>query len=157
MSEPVSGNGGSFFFQVDPSDAPSADDNIEIPIGKWALDKNERVQEVTRSYHSDGTRYTAITCDPIWTLDLPFDKAEILEQNGFDKGTLIEFALFRIGESDGDDPATSTDLYYEVDETIVETFGLVSDANGDIVRIRITGRGGDVLGPDTLFNLGFLT
>lgn len=152
---PISGNGGSFWIQTNPADPPFESENVQIPIVTWSLDKRARLQENTRSYNTVGTRYTSITCDPSWSLELPLDYSAFIENSGIDNGFLIPLVLFQIGDFALIELDPSDNFFYQLLNTTVESVGVVLDANGDIVRYKVSGKGGDVSGPKTLSQLGF--
>lgn len=155
----VSGSGGSVYLQGistytgTPTDDPvlasgfDTDNNVEFPISKWTLDKDSRLQEATRSFHVSGTRYKKTTKDPSWTLDLPLNTTATAESSGVGivEGLQIPLMLFKVG---------SSSHYYMLLMSTVSNVTPICDAVGDIVRYHITGKGGDVTGPDTLANLG---
>lgn len=123
----VSGNGGKITIAA-----------ADFHIGKWTLNKNPRNVESGTSSQTLGTRYTAVKTDPSWTIELPFDSAGVAETAGLTEGAVIASLKFKVG-------AGST--FYTVANTTVDTIEPVCDANNDVVRYKITGKGGDVSGP----------
>ena len=128
--------------------------SIEIPIAIWTLNKKGRFQETTRSFNTAGTRYTFDKADPAWTADLPLDYMNTIESIGLDVGDVVPLLLFQIGDVTLIDLDPSIQLYYQLINTDVDEVGLVCDANNDVVRYRVTGKGGDISGPMTLAQLG---
>src|SRR5687767_7439171 len=123
----VSGNGGKMQIGV-----------ADFHIGKWTLNKNPRLSEVTNSGNTSGTRYKKVVLDPSWSCELPFDSAQTIEAAGIDSGTEIASLKFKLG---------SGTTYYTLANTTVDTVESITDNNNDVVRYKITGKGGDLTGP----------
>lgn len=123
----LSGNGGKMQIGV-----------ADFHIGKWTLSKNPRLAECTNSGNTSGTRYKKVVLDPSWSCELPFDAAATIEAAGLDAGTEVSSLKFKLG---------SGTTYYTLATTTVETVEAICDNNGDVVRYRITGKGGDLTGP----------
>lgn len=156
----VSGNGGSLLFQtmaqyvagggadtdepLDPIHFTNTDD-VEVGIAKWSANFDPRLQEVTRSFNTNGTRYQMVVTDPSGTIELPLDTAATLESIGLDVGDIVGMILLKVGASS---------LYYMLLKSTVGPIEPVCDNNGDVVRYRMSFKGGDLTGPDTLTNLG---
>lgn len=156
----VSGNGGGLFIQttypgsaddipLDPAQFHSAS-NVSIPVGKWSLNKNKRLQEITRTWHTNGTRYGKTVGDPSFSIEVPFDDAAVLEDKGIDQGIIIPLVLLKVGKAQ----SAGEPLYYMVLQPTVDTVEPVCDSNNDIVRYVVSFKGGDVSGPKTLTGLG---
>lgn len=93
-----------------------------------------RLADVTTS-GTPGTAYQGVRQDPTWTADFPMDDAAFPEAIGFQFGNLIAVMYFKHGSS-----ALSDKLV----NTTVETVEKIKNAGGDVVRVRVTGRGGFV-------------
>lgn len=106
-------------------------------IGKWTLNKDPRLKESTLSSNT-GTRYKKVITDPSWTIELPPDAATMPEVVGLTEGTVIALLKFKVGESA---------LYYSLVNTTVGPIDIDDDNAQDVVRVRLSGKGGDVSGP----------
>lgn len=122
-----SGNGG--FMKIGTS---------QFDIGKWTLNKDPRLVESGTSGQTGGTRYTAVKDDPSWECELPWDSIAGAELAGLTEGASIALLKFKCGNSS---------LYYSVANTTVGPISVICDNNGDVVRQKVTGKGGDVSGP----------
>lgn len=109
---------------------------VRYDIAKWTLDKDPRNVESGTSAQT-GTRYTAVKTDPSWTLALPYDTSAAVETAGLIEGAIITIA-FKLGAGT---------LFYTITNSTVGHIKPVCDANGDVVRYELDGKGGDVTGP----------
>lgn len=127
MSIP-SGNGG----YVLPAELSNP---VAVAVGRWAGDWDSRLAEVTQSDSGGGTAYKHVVEDPKWTAEFAFDDTIFIETLGWDSGTELEEIFFKKGAS------ALCDL---VSNTTVETVNYTCDNQGDVVRVRVTGKGGTV-------------
>jgi hypothetical protein len=112
----------------------------ELNIGKWELNSNARLVENTHSGTSGSTNYDLVVYDNSSTVDIPWDDTNLPDTDmGLVRGTKVTI-VFQMGGSGK--TATLTN-------TTVETHTTINDPQNDIVRSRITTKGGVYTAPTT--------
>lgn len=105
---------------------------INVTRSSW--DNTCRLSEVTTSGNVNGTRYAPVVRDPSWTAEAPIDDA------GF-----IEVALGNTGSTVSSLRLYETVTKYDaIANTTIERITKSTDSTGDVPRMSISGRGGDI-------------
>jgi hypothetical protein len=94
-----------------------------------------RTGETTTSGSGGGTRHAPVNCDPTWSVEFPQDTVDYPEAIGLTKGTIIAKMFFSTGV-----PNVADKLEY----TIVESVDKTVDAQNDVPRVVVRGKGGTV-------------
>lgn len=123
----VSGNGGSIKIN-----------GVTFHVAKWSANFDPRLVEVTKSDNVSGTRYQGVVLDPSGTVELPVNTSATPEAAGLTPGALLTSIALKVGASA---------LYYTITGPAVGNVEPVCDNNGDVVRTRISWKGGDLTGP----------
>lgn len=111
----------------------------ELNIGRWTLNANARLVENTHSGVS-GTNFEAVVQDNSSTVEIPVDDTRLPDTDeGLVAGSKVTI-VFQMGSSGK--TATLTN-------TTVETREWVNDPANDIVRCRVTTKGGTYTAPTT--------
>jgi hypothetical protein len=122
---PVTGHGGYVTFGATRYD-----------IGKWTLNKDPRLVEVTTSA-TTGTRYIPVITDPSGTVELPWPSDNAPETQGFSEGAIVNMGL-KLG---------NTTKTYALTATAIGPIEIEDDNSKDAVRARFSFKGGDITGP----------
>lgn len=111
----------------------------EQNIGRWELNANARLVENTHSGVT-GTNFEMVIQDNSSTIEIPVDDANLPDTDmGLVPGAKVT-VVFQMGNSGKTATLTST---------TVENRTWINDPSGDIVRCRITTRGGTYTAPVT--------
>lgn len=123
-----SGNGGTL-----------AVGNVTLHVNRWELTQQARLVENTHSGVSS-SNYEAVVPDHSWTAEVPWDDANMPDVDvGLAEGTKVTI-IFKFGASSKTATLTST---------TVESVVPVDDNATDIVRVRVSGKGGALTRPTT--------
>lgn len=94
--------------------------------------KGVRLAEVTTT-GTPGTAYQGVRQDPNWFCELPLDDAAAPEVIGWQGGNVIPVIYFKKG---------SSSLCDKLENTTIESVDEILNAQNDVIRIRVSGRGG---------------
>ena len=109
-----------------------------LPISRFEVNVNARLAENTTSANT-GTRYVMVVEDCSSTIELPVDDTRLPDTDeGLTRGAVVTL----VGTLNNSKTVTLTG-------TTVETAAYINDPNNDIVRYRVTTRGGDYTAPTT--------
>jgi len=118
-----SGNGGGI----------NVNGGAEQNIGRYTVRAPVRTAENTHSGTGGSSNYEAIVRDLSWEVDIPFDDAAIPDTDmGLVAGNKVTI-IWQLGSSAKTVITTNT---------LVESVEFINDPSGDIVRARVTGKGG---------------
>lgn len=124
-----SGNGGSITVGV-----------TTLDIATWTLNTGGRLVENTHSGTSGWSNYELVVGDASWTVEIPLDETNLPDTDvGLTHGAKVSIT-FKIGAG------AKT---YVLANTTVEGIEAVNNNATDIVRVRVTGKGGSVTRPVT--------
>lgn len=105
----------------------------EQNIGRYTVRAPVRTAENTHSGTGGASNYEAVVRDLSWEVDIPFDDAAIPDTDmGLVAGNKVTIT-WQLGAS-GKTVITTN--------TLVESVEFINDPSGDIVRARVTGKGG---------------
>lgn len=122
-----SGNGGSVTFT-----------GGTLAIGTWEGDFSARLTETTNS-SSGGTQFAKVVEENSWSCDIPWDEANMPDTTvGLVPGSVIASASFKMG--------AGAKVYVLANTTVEKMVPTVNNAT-DIVRMRVSGKGGTCTRP----------
>jgi hypothetical protein len=105
----------------------------ELNIGRYTVRAPVRSVENTHSGTSGATNFEAVVRDVSWEVEIPFDDAAIPDTDmGLVPGNKVTI-VWQLGSSGKTVTTTNT---------LVEGLEFINDPSGDIVRARVTGKGG---------------
>lgn len=105
----------------------------ELNIGRYTVRAPYRDAENTHSGTSGSTNYEPVVRDVSWEVDIPFDDTNIPDTDmGLVPGNKVTI-VWQLGSSGK--TVTTTNTY-------VSSLEYINDPAGDIVRARVTGKGG---------------
>lgn len=111
----------------------------EKNIGRWEVNANARLVENTHSGVT-GTNFENVIQDNSSTIDIPVDDADLPDTDmGLTAGSKVT-VVFNMG---------SSGKFATLTSTTVETRVYINDPSNDIVRCRITTKGGTYTAPVT--------
>lgn len=105
-----------------------------VPVGQWQGNWTARLAEVTVS-SSPGTRFAKVVQHNQWSAQFPMDSVNFPEVLGFTPGVVISVLWFKLGANAKAD---------KLENSTVETVTKVCNPLGDVIRIDVTGQGGDL-------------
>ena len=124
-----SGNGGSISVGA-----------TSLDIATWTLNTGGRLTENTHSGTSGASNYELVVVDASWTVEVPLDETALPDTDlGLTAGAKVTIT-FKIGAG------AKT---YVLTNTTVEGVEATNNNSTDIVRVRVTGKGGAVTRPVT--------
>jgi hypothetical protein len=125
----VSGNGGKLTVGA-----------TDLHVGQWQGNFGARLVENTHSGTSGTTNYEKVVLDPSWSADVPWDDANIPDVDaGLVPGDKVTVKFFMGGGA----------KFYQLANTTVESAEATCDNAGNIVRYRVSGKGGTITRPLT--------
>ncbi len=105
----------------------------ELNIGRYTVRAPFRLAENTHSGTSGATNYEPVVRDVSWEVDIPFDDTNIPDTDmGLVSGNKVTI-VWQLGSSGKTVTTTNT---------TVENVEFINDPANDIVRARVTGKGG---------------
>lgn len=105
----------------------------EQNIGRYTVRAPVRDAENTHSGTGGATNYEAVVRDVSWEVDIPFDDVAIPDTDmGLVAGNKVTI-VWQLGNSGKTVTTTNT---------LVSSIEFINDPAGDIVRARVTGKGG---------------
>jgi hypothetical protein len=112
----------------------------EQNIGRWEVNSNARLVENTHSGTGGSTNFNIVVYDNSSSIEIPVDDTALPDTDmGLVRGSQITI-VFQMGNSGKTCTLTST---------TVENFAYINDPANDIVRARVTTRGGVFTAPTT--------
>ena len=112
----------------------------EKNIGRWEVNSNARLVENTHSGTGGSTNFEIVVYDNSATIEIPVDDTDLPDTDmGFVRGAKVT-AVFQMGNSTKTCTLTNAS---------VENFAYVNDPANDIVRARVSLRGGVFTPPVT--------
>lgn len=108
--------------------------NVVVGVGQWNGNWTARLAEVTVS-SSTGTRFAKVVQHNQWSASFPLDDPNFPEVLGFTQGLVIADMYFKLGASAKGD---------RLQNTTIESVNKVCNPLGDVVRVDVSGMGGDL-------------
>ncbi len=109
-------------------------------IGRWEVNSNARLVENTHSGTSGSSNFEIVVYDNSSTLEIPVDDTNLPDTDmGLVRGAKVT-VVYQMGNSGKTCTLTNT---------TVENFAYINDPQNDIVRARVTTRGGVFTAPVT--------
>ena len=125
----VSGNGGSISVGA-----------TALVVGEWGGNFGARLVENTHSATGGSTNYEKVVDDPSWYADIPWDETALPDTDlGLTGGAKVT-VTFKLG--------AGVKTYVLTNTTVENVEPKVNNSN-DIVRMRVTGKGGAITRPTT--------
>lgn len=106
-----------------------------VPVERWSANWRVRDAEVTQSDSGGSTLYFAVVEDNEWEWSAARDDTNFPEAVGMSPGTIIATIFFKLGAGATGDKLTNT---------LVTEVAPVIDNKGDVVRVTVRGKGGNV-------------
>lgn len=106
---------------------------LDLHVTNFELVNNGRLAEVTDSSSNGSTEYAKVVDDNSWSCEAVFDSTNLPDTDvGLASGAIVNIT-FTLGASS----KTST-----LTGTTVETYRIINNNQGDVVRASISGKGG---------------
>jgi hypothetical protein len=113
----------------------------ELNVGKWEVRRTARTVENTHSGTGGSTNFNLVVYHAEWTIEIPWDDTNLPDTDmGFVPGTQLSALVFQHGNSG---------KTISIASTMVEEHVTINDPQNDIVRSRVSGRGGVLTPPVT--------
>ncbi len=109
-----------------------------FPVGRWEANWRVRDAEATQSDSGGCTLYLAVVQDNAWSYEVGRDDTNFPEAVGWTPGTVIGTCYFKLGA----DFVGNSSKGDRLTNTLVTAVSPVCDNLGDIVRVRVEGKGG---------------
>lgn len=106
-----------------------------LAVERWSANWRVRDAEVTQSDSGGSTLYMSVCEDNDWEYSCARDDTTFPETAGFAPGTIIATLFFKLGAGAKADKLVNT---------LVTDVSPVVDNKGDVVRVTVRGKGGNV-------------